>query len=410
MSLKDFERHFSTVDLLSLTAHAGLFTYLSAGSAGEWGPLPQCSTMAKQKCTKCKKLEYLSCSCCQLKMYVDNSLLMFVSTYRSRVAQLNMKNAVLNHYNDDDITEARQVMEDSVKMVIPEHILFGKKRTGSVNRSACDAMITDILDLFKDLEKLDEDIPKFVCSNAALLPPAAPEAAGSLMTALETIAIQQRQIKQIQESMSSMLIDFESVKTRVDKNEKMLTSKPKGQVMNVASTANDAPPRDDGRVKASESRDISSSSTDNTVATEQGANSSHATSSYAEVTRATEETGFEKAGKRPNKGVNKSQHSKTVKQKSQGGSDDSNILKSGPDTFQVTITNVNNSLDETKIKDYVSSKGIEAKNIEDTSSTDWSTKRFLLTFSFEHYEQVMAKEFWPKRIYYRRWFPARTKK
>ena len=210
--------------------------------------------------------------------------------------------------------------------------------------------------------------------------------------------------------MSSMLIDFESVKTRVDKNEKMLTSRPKGQVMNVASTANDAPPRDDGRVKASESCDISSSSTDNTVATEQGANSSHATSSYAEVTRATEETGFEKAGKRPNKGVNKSQHSKTVKQKSQGGSDDSNILKSGPDTFQVTITNVNNSLDETKIKDYVGSKGIEAKNIEDTSSTDWSTKRFLLTFSFEHYEQVMAKEFWPKRIYYRRWFPARTKK
>ena len=93
-----------------------------------------------------------------------------------------------------------------------------------------------------------------------------------------------------------------------------------------------------------------------------------------------------------------------------GGTGESNVLKSGPETFQVSINNVNAALDESKIKDYVSGKGLTAQNIEDTSSAEWNTKRFLLTFGYDDYEAVMCPEFWPKKIYFRRWFPARAKR
>ena len=77
--------------------------------------------MAKQKCSKCKKIDIVLCNCCQIKTFVDNGVLMYVASYRSKAAQLNVKNAVLNHFMANDIVDARQEMENSVKMLIPDH-------------------------------------------------------------------------------------------------------------------------------------------------------------------------------------------------------------------------------------------------------------------------------------------------
>ena len=346
---------------------------------------------------------------------------MYISSYRSRAAQLSVKTAVLNHYMADDIFTARQMIEDSVKMIVPDHTLVGKRRTDSVNRSASDAMMDDILEFFKAYDRCDEDdVPKFVCSDAARLPPAAPEAAGNLMVALEALATQQRQIKQLQESMSSMRIDIEDVKVRTNDSEgsiKALTENVaerltplRGYKQNHARKSEAITPnkdKKDNMQPAEKSSKEPQQITEDPVPSTSKGDGTYSAALQAQVEN---DDGFSRPRKRPNKGTTKGNSNQPARMLRKGGTSDSDILKGGPDTFQMQITNVNATLDETKIKDYINSKGTEVTKVEDTSSGDWDTKRFLLTFEFSKYDQVMATEFWPKRIFFRRWFPARVKK
>ncbi len=75
------------------------------------------------KCTLCKdKVELSLCKDRYIKKIaiVDNNVLMYVSSYRSKELQLKMKSAVLDYYDYDDIAGARHVMEESVKQLIPD--------------------------------------------------------------------------------------------------------------------------------------------------------------------------------------------------------------------------------------------------------------------------------------------------
>ena len=55
---------------------------------------------------------------------------------------------------------------------------------------------------------------------------------------------------------------------------------------------------------------------------------------------------------------------------------------------------------------FIESKEEDTKprQVEDTTSEGWNTRRFLLTFDFKYYDRVMAQDFWPQQIYYKRWF------
>ena len=94
-----------------------------------------------------------------------------------------------------------------------------------------------------------------------------------------------------------------------------------------------------------------------------------------------------------------------------GSGNSSEVLKSGPQTLQVQITNVNPSLGEDQIKDYLKAKDdkVNVLDVTDESSAGWSTKRFVVTFDIAHLEKVLSDEFWPEDIYYKRWYPARRK-
>ena len=123
------------------------------------------STLVKMtKCSKCRdKVENILCQGCHKKQLIDNSVLMYVSSYLSKSARLNIKNAVLNFYSADAIAAARQVFEDCVKELIPDHSCVGKKRTDSVRRTASDAMLDDILEWFSALDKMEGAcVPQFV--------------------------------------------------------------------------------------------------------------------------------------------------------------------------------------------------------------------------------------------------------
>lgn len=120
-------------------------------------------------------------------------------------------------------------------------------------------------------------------------------------------------------------------------------------------------------------------------------------------------------GKRPNKGVNKDNNktpemgAKNNRKVSRigGTAEESGILRAGPSNFQLQITNVSPTLSDEDISVYIEGKSANIKplKIEDTTSEGWSTKRFLITFDYKYCDTIMSEDFWPRRIYFKRWFP-----
>lgn len=362
--------------------------------------------MAKQKCTKCKeKFDNVLCQCCQTKQFVDNGLLMYMSSYMSRAPRLAIRSSILNFYSADEVASARQVIEDSVKDIIFEHPAIGKKRTDSSKRTACDAMVDDILDFLSALDRVEDAIvPKFVCSNARGLPPAGPEDGGSLMTVLEAVAAQQRQMKQIQESMNEMRSDLIKLQTK----DAAVIGKTASSVVANPSVKDGTDSRvEKGTLPLRGQRDAAPK-VDQVPSTSRGKSTCDglifgSVQNQSKIQSSGEE--YQHQVKRPNKGSLR-EHGKTKKQTSKGGTSESDTLLAGPSKFQVQITNVNSDLNVDDIKTYLRSKETQAVSIEDKTSPGWETKRYLLTFSYEQFDKVLSADFWPKKIYFKRWFPA----
>ena len=113
-------------------------------------------------------------------------------------------------------------------------------------------------------------------------------------------------------------------------------------------------------------------------------------------------------GKRPNKGSSKRQFKKA----SVGGSGaNSDVLVAGPSTFMIQLTNVSPTISTDDITKFIEKKdsNVKANEIRDHSTEGWNTKRFLLTFDYSCIDQVLSDDFWPSRIYFRRWFPSKVK-
>ena len=78
----------------------------------------------------------------------------------------------------------------------------------------------------------------------------------------------------------------------------------------------------------------------------------------------------------------------------------------------IQLTNVNPEMSEDDIKRYIESTGkddrVQPEEVKDTSSPDYYTKRFLITFKTKDFDTVLSDSFWPDRIYYKQWYPARA--
>lgn len=100
-----------------------------------------------------------------------------------------------------------------------------------------------------------------------------------------------------------------------------------------------------------------------------------------------------------------------VKNKAQVGKagDASQSFKGGSDTFKVQITNVNQAVNEQDIVQHIGTAKVDASKVkvEDTTTSGWPTKRFLITFARDDFETVMSPEFWPAKVYFRQYFIAR---
>ena len=357
-------------------------------------------------------------SCYKGNNMVMNHLLTFVSSYRSRSSTLQMKTVLLNYYSHDEINEARQVMIDNTKDIIPDFPHLSKKRTDSVNRQANDIMFDDISDMFKALDSADQQsVPTFVCDDVTRLP-AAPEASGNMMTIYDELAAHQRQLLELQEKMSRMIQDVSKnhsdiavLRTRQDNSTREVKGK---QNMRATATRESATVQADAGEPEIQTID-EQTLTPNGAEPAPGGSGEQNRRLYAGAAAAPSVPGhkaeeeFHTVGKnsvkRPNKGTGNSQVKKKTP-RTGGTAERSGLLAAGPETFQLQITNVSPSLNSDDIVRYVESKEEDTKprQVEDTTSEGWNTRRFLLTFDFKYYDRVMAQDFWPQQIYYKRWF------
>ena len=107
--------------------------------------------------------------------------------------------------------------------------------------------------------------------------------------------------------------------------------------------------------------------------------------------------------KKPKEGLTK------LRQRPKCGAASGGRTFAGPDVFHVQLTNVHASVDEDALKDFINGKDgdFELKEIKDASSAGWDTKRFIVSFDIKNLETVLKEDFWPERIYYKRWYTPR---
>lgn len=112
------------------------------------------------------------------------------------------------------------------------------------------------------------------------------------------------------------------------------------------------------------------------------------------------------------KKVAKSQKRKRKKIAGQKGTADSTStsLRTGRKTFMVQLTNLNLDMKEKDIEDYIIGidKDVAPISVVDSSSPEWGTKRFIVTFALNAKDKVLEPSFWPGGVYFRQYFPART--
>ena len=366
--------------------------------------------MGKQKkCESCdckhEETKFVRCCyCCEKdtgnNRYVLNGMLAYVATYYARSTPLQLKIAISTHYGEYDIIEAKKILVESVKSLEIEVGDAGKDRQNSPNRSAKEAAVEDILLIFRYIDdaNIDNNIrPVFCATDLTKVPLAPPEAAGNLTSIYDIIARQEKTILKLVDNMTTLQTDMAQLQSNTQQTMATNSICPpssyaykaaqpprSGTMVPQVMTANGTPP---GDMQASISKPENNSA------------------GYPQI--------YQDISGRPvvpqSRGPNPGQNQKKRVQAKQGSAEKSNLLSAGPTKFMVQITNVNPEKTTEDIKEYIKAQNdsIEPQEVKDTSSEEWHTKRFLITFKIQDFDEVMSDTFWPDSIYFKQWYPAR---
>ena len=364
--------------------------------------------MTKKKCEACGKNSteyYATCKGCYTH-HVVNAVLAYVSTYRSRSSRIQMKLAIVNFYNEDDISDAKKLLVEAAAHIDVEIDQLAGARQNSHNRMAKEAEADDILDIFQKFDGSEDSANiKFYIDDVSKLPPAAPEAGGNMMSMFEAIARQAAQLQALQDAVAKVTDMAQNNTTNIQK----MTTR------SYASATMGGIQRKDARNPAlSVAGSSYHGSKDGPGSKASGGRSEEVqlAESWRDIQVPLQDDGFTTV--QPYR-RNKQDQSIKIKPRPKancGAGGGTGQTFAGPDTFYVQVTNVNSSVKDTDLKEFIEGKNedIEIKEIKDTSSTGWDTKRFLLTFAIKDLEKVMKNEFWPEKIYFRSWYKSRGAK
>ena len=146
---------------------------------------------------------------------VINGLLAYVSTYQHRSSNFQLKIAISAHYQENDIEDAKK---DLIKGLEGLNLPLGdnvKERQNSANRSAKEAAIDDILNIFRicDQHELNNG-PIYCAKDLSKLPPAPPEASGSMLSVFDILSKQEQQITALYTALTEVRAEIADMKAK----------------------------------------------------------------------------------------------------------------------------------------------------------------------------------------------------
>ena len=358
--------------------------------------------MGKKTCEICRakpsEQECVTvCKGCVKKDNEDNSIVLnevlaYIGTYHKRATSLQLKLAMCTHFHEDQLENAKKILIQCLEEVDIDIGEYTKSRQDSARRSMKEAIMEDIIQIFKamDLSMDANAIPTFAAADVSKLPPVGPEEAGNLMSFYEVLNRQQDIILRLERNLNELRDDVTGLQanqlrptyaTRTAHGLQNTWPSPQQSVQQPVRKANEPPQRDNTTAIGSSSQPHGQRPVSNQLAADDGF-----------------QTVMPKRPPRPPGEKSKS-----------GSATGSNMLKSGPVQFHVQLTNVNPTLVTDDIKNFIISQDdtIVPEEIKDTSSEGYHTKRFLVTFKMTDYDKIMSEEFWPDKIYFKRWFPPR---
>ena len=356
--------------------------------------------MTKKKCECCNRSvtekDFTTCKkCFDTKKtghneFIVNSLLTYVKTYYDRATPLRLKIVVASFYRQDEVETAKDLLLEVAAQYNIEVGDADKDRQTSSNRSAKEAAIDDIVLIMKLFDQDPSNIMqtlKFCADDIRRLPAAAPEETDSALTLFEELAEQKNRMEEMNKILMSLMGDVSANKQAISK----MSNRPQAPA-SFASIMQQQQP------------------TESTKSINPMVNAEAPALNPPMANAATADDGFKLV---TNPKLNRQQRGDQAKRQPRraGAIKGSSSLKAGPTTFQMQITNVHQSLDAEAIKQYIKETDEEVvpSEVTDTSSHDWETKRFLITFKFEDFEKVMTESFWPEKIYFRQWYPAKKR-
>lgn len=368
--------------------------------------------MAPKKCETCKQGEakYQVCSSCLNSRYVMNSLLAYVATYIHRSTLIQLKLAVLGFYSEDEVSEAKQGILDAT-----EHLDLGLKninRQNSATRSAKEAEVDDIIGIFQKMDgNATASTVTFCVSNVSSLPPAAPEEGGSMMSLVGSMAKMLKQMQQLQQTVAEIRLDVNDHEVVINRHETTLKNMPMKQ---------ENMQQEGVTVQRKSSRYLIGPDMVANAIQQANRNSlkevnNKGTYAAAAAAAPVEEDGFimitgANGSKRPRKGL-ESGNDRARQKRLTGTADRNDNLKAGPELIHIQLTNVHPENDTQSIKDYIKDKdeSIVVTEVKDTSNEGWETKRFIVTCNSSAHDKILSSDFWPRKIYYKRWYLPRQK-
>ena len=166
--------------------------------------------MPKRNCDICcEKHDTLRCQACVDKAktcYVMNGLLTYVWSYVNEYSPASLKDALIRHFDPVDISQARSVLQNAVKNILPNYREIQGNRASSSGRERHDVEADDICGVMLELSNLIGDeaqqIPVFVVDDVRKIPNVAPEE-HNVVSVLQKVLKMQQRIDEIASSVET---------------------------------------------------------------------------------------------------------------------------------------------------------------------------------------------------------------
>ena len=332
--------------------------------------------------------------------------------------------AAMAFFSGEDVIAAKEELCEVMKEVCVDVDITNElpKRNNSTLRTAREASIEDILSIMQKLDANGSGTRlSYLVEDVSQVPASSPES-GTLMCLTEELAGCRREILQMQQAIASMRSDMlhqhsiarshdAAIQDLIEQSERDRWEpyqQPQQQryeecflTIDSEQTARKETQLDP-MVRTKQPNKNHSGS-----APELGTDASRpakATMADMAANLATDEEGFTEV-KKDRK--NADEKKKRRRQRARGTAEGAEGLQSGPKSFKVVLTYVNPDTTTETLRQYIAAKGVQPLDVEDKSSPDWDTKRFIVKLGNTAYEKVMDPSFWPQRIVFDRWFDSR---